>query len=268
LNFVQSFVECKVSLADGIVNVSFVKSKKELGFSSLFFFSAPRNNLPPLLLKLTERQAERLDYLGVSFGATEQLVKFWRKSGYVPVYLRQTANDLTGEHSCIMLKTLSDVECEDEDDDEESRINQPGWLREFWLDFRRRFVSLLGLAFRKFTPKMALTVFGEGAKMKVVLKVEKKTLSKPELVSHLSPYDVKRLEMYSKNLTDYHLITDLLPTVGRLYFLGMMGDVKLSAVQSVSSTAVRFSSHLCESLLNDHNVQSLITIQYEYNSIH
>ena len=191
--------------------------------------------MPPLLLKLTERQAERLDYLGVSFGATEQLVKFWRKSGYVPVYLRQTANDLTGEHSCIMLKTLSDVEFEDLDEDgEETGKDQPGWLREFWLDFRRRFVSLLGMAFRKFTPKMSLTVLGEGTKMKIVLTVEKKILSKRELESYLSAYDVKRLEMYSKNLTDYHLILDLLPTVGRLYFLGMMGDVRISAVQSVS----------------------------------
>ena len=29
---------------------------------------APRRNLPPLLLKLSERKPERLDYLGVSFG--------------------------------------------------------------------------------------------------------------------------------------------------------------------------------------------------------
>ena len=33
-------------------------------------------------------------------------LRFWSRSGYTPVYLRQTANDLTGEHSCIMLKAL------------------------------------------------------------------------------------------------------------------------------------------------------------------
>lgn len=39
----------------------------------------PRKKLPPLLLKLTERRAEKLDYLGVSFGLTEPLLKFWYK---------------------------------------------------------------------------------------------------------------------------------------------------------------------------------------------
>lgn len=36
---------------------------------------SPRKDLPPLLLKLNERRAERLDYLGVSYGLTPQLLK-------------------------------------------------------------------------------------------------------------------------------------------------------------------------------------------------
>lgn len=51
---------------------------------------APRKQLPPLLLKLNEVVPERLDYLGVSFGATSELFKFWRRQDYVTVYLRQT----------------------------------------------------------------------------------------------------------------------------------------------------------------------------------
>lgn len=36
----------------------------------------PRKELPPLLLKLSERRAERLDYLGVSYGLTTQLLRW------------------------------------------------------------------------------------------------------------------------------------------------------------------------------------------------
>lgn len=36
----------------------------------------PRKELPPLLLKLSERRAERLDYLGVSYGLTTQLLRY------------------------------------------------------------------------------------------------------------------------------------------------------------------------------------------------
>jgi N-acetyltransferase 10 len=44
--------------------------------------------------------------MGTSFGFTTNLVKFWRKNGFEPVYLRQTVNDITSEHSGIMLRAL------------------------------------------------------------------------------------------------------------------------------------------------------------------
>lgn len=59
-------------------------------------------------------------------------------------------------------------------------------------------------------------------------------LTKSELGVHLTMYDVKRLDMYCRNLVDYHLIVDLIPTLARLYFLQKMGDVHLSAAQAVS----------------------------------
>lgn len=36
----------------------------------------PRKDLPPLLLKLNERRAENLDYLGVSYGLTADLLRY------------------------------------------------------------------------------------------------------------------------------------------------------------------------------------------------
>ena len=68
---------------------------------------APRSSLPPLLLNLGERPPEALQYLGTSFGLTQQLFSFWHRSGYKPVYVRQTASDITGEHcSCIQQPAL------------------------------------------------------------------------------------------------------------------------------------------------------------------
>merc|ERR1719412_3394859 len=69
---------------------------------------APKKNLPPLLLELSERPPEPLNYLGTSYGLTANLLRFWKKAGYVPTYVRQTKNDLTGEHTVIMLKVLGD----------------------------------------------------------------------------------------------------------------------------------------------------------------
>lgn len=65
----------------------------------------------------------------------------------MPVYLRQTTNDLTGEHSCIMLHVLHSEEPSPND-----------WLAAYWTDFRRRFLSLLSYQFSKFSPSLALGV--------------------------------------------------------------------------------------------------------------
>lgn len=98
-------------------------------------------------------------------------------------------NDLTGEHSCIMLHLLSDEDAEDGQDKKED-----SWLYAFWkgmymlpfvgnqgnirnlfwfefceifefyffyflvTDFRRRFVSLLAYQFKNFTPSMSLSI--------------------------------------------------------------------------------------------------------------
>lgn len=176
----------------------------------------PRKKLPPLLLKLNERRPEKLDYLGVSYGLTQQLLKFWKRAGYIPVYLRQTTNDITGEHTCIMINVLHS----------ETRVDENSWLKAYSADFRRRFVSLLSYDFSKFNPALALSVLDDKS-----LKINATTLSKHDLGVHLTNYDVKRLEMYSNNLVDYHLITDLMPAISRMFFLNEMGEVSFSAVQ-------------------------------------
>jgi N-acetyltransferase 10 len=102
----------------------------------------PRKNLPPLLLKLSERKPEKLDYLGVSYGLTQPLLKFWTRAGFTPVYISQVANNLTGEHTSIMIKPLKHDDLEHE---------EATWLKAFYSDFRRRLVNLLGFEFRAFS---------------------------------------------------------------------------------------------------------------------
>jgi N-acetyltransferase 10 len=86
-----------------------------------------------------------LEYLGTSFGFTQQLLKFWRKNGYQPVYLRQTVNDITAEHSGIMLRPLNN---------ENNKLNIEPYVN----DFKRRFMTLLGFEFRKLNASLALEI--------------------------------------------------------------------------------------------------------------
>jgi len=47
------------------------------------------------------------DWLGVGYGATPELIQFWRENGFETVHLSTTRNDRSGEHSVLMLDALS-----------------------------------------------------------------------------------------------------------------------------------------------------------------
>ncbi|XP_006462977.1 hypothetical protein AGABI2DRAFT_224663 [Agaricus bisporus var. bisporus H97] len=187
------------------------------------------NSMPPLLQRLTERKPENLDYLGVSYGLTSPLLRFWKRAGYVPLYLRQTQSELTGEHTCVMVRGLNS-----------STEPELEWLSEFTKDFRKRFVSLLSYKFREFGSVTALSVL-EAAHSGIRTKEgeSKDEIQANELSLLLSPFDSKRLESYANNMLDYHVILDLMPIVAGLYFLRRLGEeVKLTAVQSAILLAV------------------------------
>lgn len=169
--------------------------------------------LPPLLLELLEQPPYFLHYLGVLYGLTPQLHKFWKRSGYRPVYLRQTANELTGEHTCVMLRVLANREL--------------AWLDAFAQDFHKRFLLLLLYEFSKFAAVQALNVIESTGGAAPAPPVDREALDQL-----LLPFDLKRLDLYANNLVDYHVIVDMLPLIARLYFGGRLLDTaKLLGVQ-------------------------------------
>lgn len=67
----------------------------------------PRANLPPLLVHLRERHPEKLHYIGVSFGLTQDLFRFWRKLNFTPFYIGQIpVSNATSPIMVIQLKNV------------------------------------------------------------------------------------------------------------------------------------------------------------------
>lgn len=178
-----------------------------------------KNDMPPLFAKLDQKKPEALDYLGVSYGMTKELHKFWKRASFSPVYLRQTANDLTGEHTCVMLRPLENG-------------NDRSWAGAFSRDFQKRFLSLLSFQFRKFPTSVALSIDESANKGSLLDDVEIIPLTKEELDRFMSPFDLKRLESYANNMLDYHVILDLMPIIGNLYFTGKLkSNVRLNGLE-------------------------------------
>ena len=57
----------------------------------------------------SDLRGEGVDYLGVGYGATPELLDFWRENGYRTVHLSTTKNDASGEHSALMVRPLTDA---------------------------------------------------------------------------------------------------------------------------------------------------------------
>ena len=222
---------------------------------------APRKELPPLLLPLTEMKAPRLDWLGTSFGLTAGLQRFWSRTGMRMLYLRQTKNDLTGEHSAIFLRALPKRTGFDD-----------AWLPAFAVDTQRRIMSLLSGPLRDLSVKLADSILLDLENVnekkyqqnkEVSEAIQRRSGSSSERITaddlslFLTHHDLKRLELYGRNLCDHHLITDLLPTVARLYFRGRFGaDLKLSSLQGAILCGIGLQSKTVECLNSELNIPS------------
>lgn len=228
-----------------------------------------KSKLPPLLIPLAERRAETLDWLGVSFGITSQLFNFWSRKDFRMCYLRQSVNDLTGEYSTVMLKELrgrggggrGDV--------------SSGWLDAFVEDYRARMLSLLSYSFRSLRTSLALSLVDPGQSLTAASNqaegeaegaggqngsraalVGRELLTAQELTSvHLSHHDMKRLELYSRNMVDHHMIMDTVPIISRLFFLGRLApSVRLSNLQAAILLAVGLQHKEVDELCSELNL--------------
>lgn len=205
-----------------------------------------------LLTPLHERPYEPLDYLGVSFGVTTELFNFWRRAGYEPLYIRQGANELTGEHSCVMVRPIGfsiDV------------------LKK---EFRARFLRLLAMPFRTLPTELALSILSSdvdvhdakalsdrtdtsrAAAERIVLVDGYRQARWADVSAMLSPADVKRLRLFSRTFIEGGNVLDLVPALAKAYFshsLYRLPDGTEGVVLSHAQSAVLLAVGLqCETL--------------------
>ncbi|KAK7858864.1 rna cytidine acetyltransferase 1 [Quercus suber] len=197
----------------------------------------PRTNLPPLLVHVRERKPEKLHFIGVSFGLTLDLFRFWRKHRFAPFYIGQIPSTVTGEHTCMVIKPLNN------DDIEDSGSDQWGFFGPFYQDFRRRFTRLLHISFREMEYKLAMSILDPKInfmELEPTLSTSNGFLS--SFKELLSPHDMKRLEAYTNNLAGFHLIFDLVPILAHLYFEEKL-PVTLSYAQASVLLCIGLQGH-------------------------
>eukprot|EP01038_Epipyxis_sp_PR26KG_P015200 gene15200-20473_t len=215
----------------------------------------PRKKLPPLLTNIADRPAERLHWFGTSFGLTSQLLNFWSRQKFQICYLRQTCNELTGEYSAIVLKELNCLDL--------PQSPKAGWLSSFTHDYRNRLASLMSYSFARIEASLAIMLLDPFRHLTSQVAEDSSADSNefnreksdnrnsnnynslnPSLNSyfpaitanelltiHFTHHDLKRLELYSRNMVDHHMILDMLPTLSKLLFTGRLPGLRFSYLQ-------------------------------------
>lgn len=187
----------------------------------------PKNNVKPLLQKLSTIKPPSVQYLGVAYGLSTSLHNFWSKSGFSLVFIKQKASEITGEYSSIMLKSISQVS-----------------FSPYFSDFKKRFLNLLSFEFSALPVALVLSILShqEGQNCQVA-----------HLERVINLYDLKRLEAFCKKLIDFHLILDLLPSLANLYFTGNLA-LGFSNLQKSILTALSLQKKPFESLSKELNL--------------
>jgi len=193
-----------------------------------------------------------IDYIGTSFGLTNELYNFWGRLGFEIVYLRQTASDITGEYSAIMLKQMHSNKYINKD------IESTLWLSSFVDDFRCRFVGLLSSVFSNLDTRLALSIVSSGININnndnENNNYEDDVINNKNYKLFFSDHDILRLKKYSQNLADKNLILDLVPMISYLLFTKKLNSLGLSFIQRATLLAIGCQRRTVEQLSSDLNV--------------
>ena len=108
------------------------------------------------------------------------------------------------------------------------------------MDFKKRLLNLLGYEFRSLSCSLAFQFIGEKNQNQGSTEAHEdqsliNQISRKDLELQISLFDLKRLDSYAKNMVDFHLVMDLVPTLAKLFFTRTIlprGAVNLSYVQS------------------------------------
>ncbi|KAL3515472.1 hypothetical protein ACH5RR_022374 [Cinchona calisaya] len=180
---------------------------------------SPRENLPPLLVDLQERLPERVDYIGASFGLTGDLFRFWKKHKFSPFYICDIPNNMTGEHSSMVLKSLETSEMEGS----KTKV---------------RASSIVELSRTGLQACQAMSQCGCPMLMKLIISSD----------------DLKWLEAYTNNRKEYMKVRDMVPLLAQCYFQEKL-PVTLSYLQASILLCMGLQLHDVELLPHDISVE-------------
>ena len=197
----------KESVHGNIIPDRVIKYYRDRSFGKLIGYRIVRIAVHPeaqgmgigsYFLREIEREAESLgmDWVGSGFGATEELLNFWTKNGYVPIHVSPSRNPVSGEYSVIVLKGVKE--------------NIQRSILEFNKRFRERLVYSLHDTYRDMETEVAYAL------LKDPYCVSSEIRNK---IFYFDEIERDRLSLYLKKYMTYEVVNDILLKIARAFLL-------------------------------------------------
>ncbi len=151
------------------------------------------------------KQYNTLDWIGVSFGATVKLLKFWKKFGFKIIHIRPIKTPETSEWNIVLVKPLSD----------QAQV----FIEQTSRDFFFQFIHLLKQSLFELKPEL-------------VLLIMQSCVSIPNYQVRITQSGNYRLKKYNAGYLNFLLAVDVLQELAIAYFVTPL-DIKLSSSQEM-----------------------------------
>lgn len=202
------------------------------------------------LKELEKHYSSDFDWFGASFGATPELLNFWFRNGYIPVYISPVRNAVSGEYSVAYVKP----------NNEKVRDH----LVRFNETLIRRLVELKDTNYLDVEPGLFLTII-------------KHRISRMDENKEISEDEIERVKLFRKEVIPWGYVRDIARKLARLYFLNLdpglsqldeliilenfihLKDLgKISKEQGVEYRSLVIRSHELFNILFDHYYPGIV----------
>ena len=147
---------------------------------------------------IQEAKKRGMDYIGASFGATVALLKFWLSNGFLPMHMTTSRNEVSAEHSVVVIKPLNN--------EFEKELK---WMKE---EFVKRFMYWLIEPLRDLNSNIALAILDAYEGKDIDLDINE--------------YELKRLLAYIWNAgLTYKTVKDCLFKLAYSFFMSNKKDL-------------------------------------------
>ena len=158
----------------------------------------------------SEAESLGYDWVGSGFGVTHQLLNFWVKNGFIPVYMSPAKNIVSGEYSVFVVKPLT----------------KKAWklVERLSLEFRLRLIEALFDTYFDLEPKTAqLLLYNFPETHKTLIEFSKTQFS--------------RIQAYVKGLITYEAASDTIKNLVKIHFLSS-GYARLKLQPQIESALI------------------------------